>query len=626
MQSKNTHSNNEKEIWVKRSVNGPVERLPASKFAAENNITWTESLIFEVESPDVQFKPFNIAIETLKHKISRQLERHANSLVITFKDNQVGYTVVASRRIGGGEYVTAYAGVVKNSFKESDFGEYSFLIHDSDGQGSIIIDAKDHRNIGSYIQYAPSSLRNYNFSGVNASDVATANLQACFFTCDSKPLLVFKSTRTIREGEELYLDYGDNYWRYPNKKMPLLFLRDGTAVLSSCYSLKVIALIFQLPDNTHLTLEVPVEKLRTLFEKEFSFYYKENEIFCYSYEDFKKHYVDDKATYVFLPEPSKIIKVESDNKQEVKDLTVQLSKTAGLPRIPTLSVEERTEISTGRIRNMWHTFFGINSEKVQRHITADKLSHALYEIGATIANKEADLYEKRQLMNSEPQDQLLILERYHSIKKYVVSSGNDLFMNPLQALLLIVVALNHLPLELIDKLPDVDTASMTMGKLSVCFPNGSQFCSDQAIFEIIDIYNLVQKGEAFAFNYCSGLLGNVCPEPEPIKEDAEIIFKTKCLSRINSSPALQSLLDIDMHDGQKDIMIEEINGLQDGSNTGESNTSRQLQAPDRGALFFEKSSSTFGGFFKQFKSMGIDTGNFDPRMKEIEFLRIEGRM
>lgn len=43
-------------------------------------------------------------------------------------------------------------------------------------------------------------------------------------------------------------------------------------------------------------------------------------------------------------------------------------------------------------------------------------------------------------------------------------------------MLLVVVALNHLPLELIDKLPDVDTASMTMGKLSVCVPNGSQFC------------------------------------------------------------------------------------------------------------------------------------------------------
>jgi hypothetical protein len=565
MQQKNDIN---KKILLKRSPSDPVEQLLTSEFETENGIAWTESIIFETESLAAQFRPFNIITNCLKNTIYRHLKRNANSLIITYKDRQVGYTVVTNQTIGDREFVATYAGLVRNPFEEGYFGEYSFLIQDSDPQTSVAIDGEYYRNIGSYIQHAPSSLTHYNLSGIHPSDVATANLQAYFFTCDSNPLLVFRATRTINKGEELYFDYGDQYWRYPNKKTAVLFRINGEIIPSLCYSVNVIPTLLQLPDET-------------------------------------------------------------------KDQTLQLSKTAKLPRIPTLSIKERKKIDMSETLDLSsrikYTLFDRSGQRLQRHLDAKQLTLALYEIGATIANEEADYYENHQSVNSETKDRLLILEEYHRIKKYItLGSDRCAIVNPLQALLLIKVALHHLPPKLISKLSKHSHHQMTFGQ-SISFPNGSEFTSDLAVYDIIGIYKRTNASEfMFDRSFCIMLNEyNIVPEKspvmsvcgvgeinEPIRADAQTIFDTKYLSRVDShhtlvdtSPELLCLLDIEKNEDQKAALDaeenqqfdktivlvnlgEKVDEVHDSSNSGELSTTRSLPTYPQISLFFGKSSGS----------------------------------
>lgn len=118
-------------------------------------------------------------------------------------DSAVGWGVFAKRPFKKGEFIGQYCGVVRKRRKEDRRNGYCFEYPLSEGVfASYVIDAQNRGGIARWI--------NHSFRPNLATDLVIL---------DFIPHILLSVNQPIAKGEQLFYDYGADYWSYrPNPK------------------------------------------------------------------------------------------------------------------------------------------------------------------------------------------------------------------------------------------------------------------------------------------------------------------------------------------------------------------------------------------------------------------------
>jgi SET domain-containing protein len=129
----------------------------------------------------------------------------------TFDTETMGIGVRACIDIHPETSVGCYLGCIRKT------GEASWVYAFEYGLEGYVVDGSDKRSIMSY---------------VNHSDHPNLNVEYVFHIVNGKKQLhiVFKANKYIHAGEELFIDYGDEYWKYSNEINNIVTFKKQTKI------------------------------------------------------------------------------------------------------------------------------------------------------------------------------------------------------------------------------------------------------------------------------------------------------------------------------------------------------------------------------------------------------------
>lgn len=178
--------------------------------------------------------------------------------------------------------------------------------------------------------------------------------------------------------------------------------------------------------------------------------------------------------------------------------------------LPVLSEEEKAKLFSGETIQHCVSYF-YSPERAKRHHNAQMVMHALYHLGAVLINTGAAYNPNSNLLltngslltNRLPEDPSqpisttentqtsLLMQIYNNVPTYLAKNGSHYADNPLHAVFVIRVALDHIPAQSIyhcyQQLKE-QARSMTLSTSQVKLPNGSQFLNDHAVYQLLGHY------------------------------------------------------------------------------------------------------------------------------------------
>lgn len=207
----------------------PILEVPIKKFAKKVNITWADNADLS------GFKRVN-------QEINDKASIVQSSLVLCSKGT-VGYGVFAKNFIPKGSYIGVYGSVLNYFNSKEKLNQYCENLDQSYNLGiavdhhHMLYNAHDRGNITRFINHAPSQEtleQNYIIATAIKQDIAVENLQCKMSDNGGTGIPCFITKRDILPQEELFWNYGDEYWRNLNKSS-LLFNKKGEEIDPGLY-------------------------------------------------------------------------------------------------------------------------------------------------------------------------------------------------------------------------------------------------------------------------------------------------------------------------------------------------------------------------------------------------------
>jgi hypothetical protein len=120
---------------------------------------------------------------------------------IRYVDRKMGWGVFAEKEISSMSFISEYSGKVRPRGRNDAKNSYCFeYLLDPDEETPYLIDAQDQGGISRYINHH-----------------SIPNLASTFILIDSVPHIILYTAKVIAKGEQLFYDYGPDYW----KKRPI---------------------------------------------------------------------------------------------------------------------------------------------------------------------------------------------------------------------------------------------------------------------------------------------------------------------------------------------------------------------------------------------------------------------
>lgn len=195
----------------------------------------------------------------------------------------------------------------------------------------------------------------------------------------------------------------------------------------------------------------------------------------------------------------------------------QQPKQPDQTQVPVLSGKEMLEQLAGE-NILFRVNYLYDNARAKRHIDAQVILQTLYHIGAELMNTGKAYSADVELPSVNPDEMdnkkcsptseqelfihKLLMEKYHSMPASVVRNGRHSASNPLHALFVIRVGLDHIPPEsiyLMFTALKIASHGMTMMPNKVSFPNGGEFLGDYAAVQILRGYILNHQNHYFNF-------------------------------------------------------------------------------------------------------------------------------
>ena len=181
--------------------------------------------------------------------------------------------------------------------------------------------------------------------------------------------------------------------------------------------------------------------------------------------------------------------------------------------IPVLSAKEKAEVLAGE-NIVFRIHYIYDNARAKRHIDAQVTLQTLYNIGAELINSgkaysadvEVPTFDGEQKATNPSDNEkamtALLMEKYRALPEYTLRNGRHTASNPLHALFIIRIALDHMTPESIYMMYTalkIHSMQMTMYPNCISFPNGSELLGDLAALQILRGYILNHDSHYFQF-------------------------------------------------------------------------------------------------------------------------------
>lgn len=229
-------------------LGGKLTTISTQEFAKRSNfLEWFEGVVCQADMP--KYSARQSLTESQLRQLSNDINSSMRNLAICYMNEKVGCGVFALEDIPKNTTIGMYAGSML-PLDESLFNGYALRLPKSPGFNGAI-NAAEIRNIAAFFQHLPMAEKNddprsialadYHFaSSVDKDDIATENLD--LFVADYKgyPVVLFKTARDIKRGEQLGWNYGRGYWLAADEA-PLLYDKMGNMLDTKLYRGKSIS-------------------------------------------------------------------------------------------------------------------------------------------------------------------------------------------------------------------------------------------------------------------------------------------------------------------------------------------------------------------------------------------------
>jgi len=112
-------------------------------------------------------------------------------------DEEMGWGVFAKRDFQSMEFIAEYSGIVRGRRKGDEENSYCFeYLLLPDVPTDYLIDAEMQGGVSRYINHSSSP-----------------NLSSSMVLCDGVTHIILYTKQTIKAGEQLFYDYGPEYWK-----------------------------------------------------------------------------------------------------------------------------------------------------------------------------------------------------------------------------------------------------------------------------------------------------------------------------------------------------------------------------------------------------------------------------
>ncbi len=170
-----------------------------------NDRTYSDAISFENEKEKMKFAAFWANAPKSYNELAKTCRRYEESATSRAKkalhrlevrdtgDRKLGKGVFAKQTIKSGTLLGHYAGILRLRHQTDQDSRYAFRFSDCQ---DWVIDAAEQGNL---------------FSCINHSE--EANVAAWEHPGTDLPYVLFFSTQTIQQGEQLFINYGNDYWK-----------------------------------------------------------------------------------------------------------------------------------------------------------------------------------------------------------------------------------------------------------------------------------------------------------------------------------------------------------------------------------------------------------------------------